>query len=608
MRTCITALLALASLPVSATVQQRESLAPDRRGDEARSEIRGVVLDRELGEPVPGALIQIRQGERIEITETDEAGEFVVERATGASSVCVRAWDNADFESGGRHDTRCELLSELAPYPEGCAVPFRVHAGARYELDLALPAGVGLEDLEVGTRRRGSEPGRSWRRGHRLQIHGGERPWIRIPWTSRFGPAHTTLHVTTKDGRYAAVLDLPEPETLDGGVLSVRTRPMAVLTGQVPLPVGVHEAAGFATLEVRPLETGTGLRRPFRYVTPLGRPFRIGGIEPGRWEVVVTSPSFEGDRLEVVLPPAGEASVVPALGDARERGKLTLRIVDPEGPLPIWQDRRQAPELDATLRAEELPFWFTAKAKRTPSLCDGFGHRGPWFEPVWRAGRIVYEVTFEDLPDVEYTVQIEAGRLVDAPIRRARIGNTVDFEYESRDPDRAYRFQVVHEQTREAVRHYSIARAVPQRSEIPTPFPLSKDPVDGDVHAYALPDDEPVHWCLFKPGFERVYGDRRSFVPAQPPARGHVARIELRPGFGVRLEALDQDGRPLQGVDIEFDAAEFRTDEAGVAYLRSPSARPLTRLAVEGYDIVGGNVEPDGTFEFRAVGLELVLR
>jgi len=130
---------------------------------------------------------------------------------------------------------------------------------------------------------------------------------------------------------------------------------------------------------------------------------------------------------------------------------------------------------------------------------------------------------------------------------------------------------------------------------------LSRFPVDGGLHATDLPGGSSVEWVVHQHGFQRVYGSRASFRPVPPPDEGFWADVALKPGFGIRLHALDMAGNALAQVEIAFDGQSFRTDGAGLAYLTSSNIRPTLDIDVGHWKIVGGDFQPDGTFISRRV-------
>lgn len=124
---------------------------------------------------------------------------------------------------------------------------------------------------------------------------------------------------------------------------------------------------------------------------------------------------------------------------------------------------------------------------------------------------------------------------------------------------------------------------------------------DGAAVLRQVPDDATIEWILRADGHAPARGDRRVF-------RTDAATVDLRPGWGNRIRAVDRDGTPVAGAAVWLDGMQIgRTDASGV--LDVTLRRPPRELRVEksGLRTAGGDVFEDGTFADLIWGVTVVL-
>lgn len=287
------------------------------------------------------------------------------------------------------------------------------------------------------------------------------------------------------------------------------------------------------------------------------------------------------------------------------RGTITVQVAASDGDVPETEDVER---LTTTSHAEPTGVFDMAHIRERRHGGCGFSLDRPHlFERVERDGRFVFEARFENVPELEHRIFAISDRLVQQRVQTVRPGETVRFVYQHVEPDHAYGFRVRLGPRGPLDERYLIWPAWCDWGALPDDFPLSQQPVAGGVHRYRLPD-RPLEWCLYRRDYQRAYGDRDSFLPAPPPDRGFWAEVELTPGFAVRMRTVDEAGTPVRWVRVQFDGKVFTTDGAGLALLATDDPEPTTRIDLGGFEIVGGNVEKDGTFDRYSHGLDVVLR
>jgi len=578
------ALTALFIAVVTLPPQDREAIPSSAPLE--RAPVRGVVIDTKSNKPVAGTSVRLFQGRLKETVWTDERGHFVTANPFPRGTILVHAWDDpAPHQRYSTSFSKLEFAPEMAL---GTIHECRLDVGIRYELDIEIPARWTLDDvsaLAVGKYPNGVA------RPALTTIHPDDPPWIRIrPWELTTED-ETTLRLRTLDGFYAASTQLGM-EPAPGHVAKIEFVPCGILIVRTfgdgpgrPRPVSIHlTPTGHETGEQREAITTS---------TVLGADVRIQWIPPGEWLITAESAYFQTKTAPIHIAPLGVTRTAIQLEGELPVGALRIVVAEEVGDVCNWSGISGSPSLSATVDeiGGDLSFRIV-----TSSFC-GTGIAS-WFRRVHRDGRFVCEATLKEVPAGEYLVTVESNRLLDRWHARIQPDETVTFTHPYEIPETAHGLRVVEAPMNRATSRYFLSPV----GDDPL-FPLSRRPTKEGLHGLDLPGDDPGEWFVHSNGFRRVYGSSASFHPAAPPERGHWADVILKPGFGIRLRAEDRSGTPRPGVEVGFDGGSFRTDAAGHAYLFSSNLQPAPRIDIERWKIVGGNVQPDGTFPRSQPGL-----
>lgn len=573
----------------------------------SRAPVRGVVVEAGTGRRIPHLRVLLAGDGTSEQVVTDGEGGFTTTATFRAVLVTATVGEDqvATLRSGG-------LGTSFVHDASGAGEPHVIElpVSPRFELDVALPPGAALEDYRAHLQhlRIDDDPnGYGWSVADvRRPIVPGGLPWVRFE--ARFGAGHdgAVLWLLRRDGLAGARVELTDAQRAgadDAPPVALAPRPLGALTVRVRSAVEAVEGDESPRVRLVPVGGEGALARPRELHVQGER--RIPWLEPGTWTVELTSPHAEGDRAEVRIDPAAEAALDLALGARRPSGTVVVRVVRAQGDFEPWEEDVAPDEPMVSVRLHPRdPTGRTFLGQMDPEC--GLVPTTP-LECVSRAGRQVLEVTFEDVSEGVYDLvgRVDRGHLSPGQVA-VRPGNEATLTLHEGIGAGGYGFRLVVPEGEEA-------RWCPSPMPLtPTdrPFPLSGGGYMESrlewIAARELPPGDPVPWCLHVPGFERAYGDWRSFVLGPDGVRR--AEVRLAPGWSLRLRAEDRCGLPLGGVYVSLRGEpQGWTDADGVLLLRAPTSPHDPRLAFDGWRPAGGDLDLDGRFreprhgELRAV-------
>jgi hypothetical protein len=560
----------------------------------------GVALDFDLRTPLANSFIKITEPDGpSEVCATDEGGHFVSEVEFAKSRLSVVPWDNGPLAQRAGRD-----LNRLSWDPLHVDEPTYVALRVGHRLELKFEPALGSEPFEykVILRKAGSLLASRVQGEQELLLHREPGDWVRAPrgvgeYKADTAGMELVVYLESPPRAWRGVI----PER-GFGECKLRAVPCGALLGRIGGAGGIgngHWADPFfeaRSLDLEFLSIPIGWEQPlsFSHRIPLNGDFRIHGIQAGRWRVAVRSPGFVDYETELQIAAGGEVSLRHDLGSPKPVGEVLLRLVSARGDVPERTGPGEVPNFSAELLGTD------GSVYRVESFADcGFGVDG-WFRRVQHEGQWVMEARVPRLPDDEYRVVVTSrDRYAVQEDGLVRPGQVEQFTLYPPRSQGAYGI-LPPEEGGPPHAYYRLESL----SRDPA-FPLTRHPMQGGVHGFDIPGSAELSWCYFQAGYQRVYGDRSSFVPMNG---GHWASIDLVPGYSIRLKASLEDGSPGAHLALTFDGKRFTTNAQGEVLLRTSAEHPRTHVQLESCSIVNGDLSPAGKFGFAVPDLRVTVR
>ena len=582
--------LAPASTVTAATESVREpSSAPPSPAaspepapaDEATWPVRGVVLDRRTGEPVPDFALQLVQPgqELFELAvQTDARGAFTTWSRFRRGEVRVFHDDASARESlegfathvlGGPEDV---LTIEVEVGPTYEVEPLAPERLAPVQWFAALrgadeAASAVLPEHELTALRNPREKGGfAWVRFFPRPYGELARPW--------------RLELVSRDGRYRGSAEVQSVVGIQPGVVPVPIEVLASvrIEARDTRQRSVH--AAWVRLE---RTEGTRVVRREHWSLPEGG-LVLRALEPGPWSLEIDSYDHALHRGEVRLV-AGEltahtALLEPLVGAGSVSGLVTSASgrLETSGEVALWPHEGSRANRRHPLQWEGPPEQRVARF-RFDDVPAGT------YELAWVAPECPFEVrpaarvlvTVPTIPPVESEFHV----LDDAP--------TLPVEFRALD----------------AVTGEALALAAWWRA--PGGWARwSKQLEPGAIAIPAWPVGRELRWVVRAASGGLAHGDQHDL---EREGERLVARVTLASGWSVQL-FLQESGQPVEGVTLAFDGVPFGpSGEEGSLPLFLPRAPTTLEVRTPGWSLPGGAREgPAPAFDLEnwwALALEL---
>ena len=452
--------------------------------------------------------------------------------------------------------------------------------GLFFELELGLPAGLRVEDLEAelfalaepdeeGGTRLATSAGRA-------AVQAGRLPWVRLPappplsLTDVGGRSSRLLSVTTADGRFGA------------------TAPVHALAGSYPVPVPLQlEARGALVVELQD-ESGAPIAHSELRVRGGGADgielwtqsdakgrARFPSLAPGSWRLSAR-PLVHASSSTVCEVVAGDEQRVSLTLERRP----TLRVA---GTLRSRTGAEIAPSAVRLHDAADPARCFLASPSRDPGgdgLRFDFGEvpRGEYVLLPPAGDPSAWQPAHVRIQDDERALRLE--RLDGAPARRLRLR-----AFDRDTGERLERFQSVllfdryglgMRETARLETAPTAARPAPRATTFDgSPWP----PFAADV---------PLHWLVERDGYLAARGDRRAL---RQEGEDWVLEVQLAPAWRATfwVGTLDHGGRrrPVGGVSLTTHAGRElgRSLDDGLLYLDLSYDPGRLELAADGWRV-----------------------
>jgi len=524
--------------------------------------LRGRVVDRRTGEPVPHFTLALAQPERsvFELALVSDAwGEFTSAPSFAAGELRIFPEDgsarenHAGFETLalGAEDERLEVLFEVGP---------------TYRLELLAPAPLAALDFLAAVVGAGAPPlaarDESALTPVRAPTPDSPFPWVRFaPQSIDAGGPPWRLELVSRSGLYHGSVEVPSIVGVHPGVLPVPIETYAALRVEAREPTQHTVPAAWVRLER--VASVPPMRFEHWFVPEGGRVLRA--LEPGLWRLEVESYEHEPYVRELELRAGLEtlhtARLVPEVGPGQVRGSVTStsgRYVV-SGEVALWSHG-------------------TSRSNRRSSL--------QWADDA--DGRRRAHFHFEDIPDGTYELALllpespfdvrpAARELVTLP--RAESAPALEFIVQDEALTLPLEFRG---------RDAATGLPVPLSAWWRAPGGWSRwseSLAPGVFAAPAWPVERALEWVVRGPAGGLVHGTLDDLE--REPDR-LVAHAAPGAGFGVQL-FLTHEGQPVQGLTLAFDGeACGPSSSTGRIVLTLPERPRTVEVRTPGWRLPGG--------------------
>ncbi len=296
----------------------------------------------------------------------------------------------------------------------------------------------------------------------------------------------------------------------------------------------------------------------------VGEELKLGWLSPGRWTIRVSSMYFQPTVREITLVAGENVLDALVLGERIAIGSVGVKVFDWDGDMGRGSGGVQVDSRISIRAVDDVELALD-------------GHHGNWGDD-WPIRRLEGESGAEyrwkmisNLSDREYSVSISSNTRYAIPrVTKVRLGGTAEFTLKPLD----------------SAGSYWVSIAPNESLQTGTVLSESLDPLDGTQFRMGenrecfvsgpLGEGDNSEWCLFAPGFKRIYLAREDFERDGDRLVGH-AFFEL--GWSEQIRFNDQQGRPVPGVSVQFEGAIYISDHGGLVRLESSFERPAGGIA-----------------------------
>ena len=543
---------------VTVEVESEAAELEDPRSVRASGSVEGQLVDLFTRAPIAFAPVRITSADETialeETAKTDDGGHFVAQGAVESGRLLVEL-SEGDFASFVE-------INHVPPFPPK-VIPVRV--GPTYSLILDSPSGVDLASLRATIRGREDKSAEV-----PLRFEGGT--WVRFPWRPMFEKESPpwTLELASEDGVWSGRAQVRQ-------ILGVQREP-------VHIHIGIPGSLAGRLID----DTGEDIGVPaaLRLTSPDGEQLWLGGIEeeyeltvltPGTWTIVATASGFGEELLSTEVLSGAETTLDIVFDERLARGAVSGRVEVPAGHnldgVKVALDNGEG-----TFEAEPLPDGSFVFDDVVAGLC-------------W-----VYAMP-ENIPTL-----LGADAELNAPASgivlslRPRV-----------DPKATLLTYAIF--ARDAA---SDAPVVPVRASMAHPGRgVSMWTYDSTVTFSLIPEGEHFAWDLLVEGYLPERGDETRFPSWK---RGDPLPIpltlNLRPGWGALIHAVDATGSSIPGVPVRLDGDLAGTTDADGLLDVVRSKRPLEVSVGGGWKLDwGGDVHPEsGAFGSPFPEMRLIVK
>lgn len=508
----------------------------------------GQLIDAGTDEALPHYLLEMATSDAGVIeARTDAAGRFELALPRGVSPTELRFVDHRGIDE---YFVQVRTAAKLDLPREGEEWQLRVRVGPTYRLDLAVPPdrlgahrALVLNADQLYELREGFE---GWAT---TPIREGPPTWIRFPerpFTQEAGPWR--VFVVSRDGLgWGRSDEITSVEGIYPGIVPVRLQQAGRLVGRV-LDQDGQGIAGVQLFLLPPVSDAppaAGAWFPGDKSDVTGR-YLFEWLPPGEYVLRPSPKRHEPMELTVEIL-AGRTVEQDLVLDALESaGSIRGRVVSRSGRYDGW--------VYVGLRSKTSP----GKMFDTRPKLERDGER------------LVAEFEFDDLPQGEYEMTVQAGSLMQVTPASLTVrppADGLEFVIEDAGPLVKFGFHTFDALTGERIPefelYYSASRTLTTIS-------------GGEWGTAAIdwvPADKAFFWAITAKGYAPAYGDQDSFGG---DGSLRFAEVQLERGWGVQFNIHGRDGS-LAGVTVLLDGQEAGISDAG-GIVRVRSAEPPQRV------------------------------
>lgn len=522
--------------------------------------IRGRILDRRTGEPVPNfeVSVELRRKEPVRLI-TNADGEYETPKTYKRTRYSLGLIDHARSPEPQGPD-RARITHDPAdPRSE-----VRIVIGPAFALDLVDESGQPVADPEsfdafLYHDRPLAESLPEGQAAPRAPVRETDSVWTRFrdrraevllsggPWW---------LEVRSLDGLRAGGIRIAKLEN-DPEPLRIAIGSSAVLEGRLVDAAG--SALSKAALRLRRTPDAAWHERRF---TEDDGTFRFASLEPGSWQLELCDPRARGmtwsfDLAGGRVHAAGDLSFERLEAGGILRGRLTSKtaLYEADGELVL-----EATDKELFQKPRHTLDW---------SLLD--------------SGQLVADIAIEVPAADRYRLRLltldrfDWGVIGETDLQQEPFAIVLD------DRTQDLRFEIIDATTREPL----------ENAELAVSLGLYNDWFDGaSADLEDIPKsvrDDAFSWCVTAEGYRPRFGDLSPF-PAENEDGLRVLELALEPGWGNRFEVFDRRTLlPLEGVEIRLDAQLVgTTNTEGLDVFLQETPTELD-LQLAGWQWVGGS-------------------
>ncbi len=542
-----------------------------------------------------------------ELLVTDADGRFASKAEFALDDVGLAVWENRSGPILNPCNFPPRQVKQSLNF-DGEEQELVFDVGPSYRLDGAFPADLTAADVRAYLI--GSDPtSKSFisRKGPLglLRRTPDNDLWVRFDGLTAtalegLGPKPWTLRIGTRDYKYGSLTPLPDAEDAhplgpklpmvfpDHGAISITVADPFLRKGvRLASPAGRYNIMARVRRADEANWNGSLIRRAVLHPTSSGRAtFRWEKLPVGKYAIQLAGNYYPRRNIEIEI---GEG------GDIRQNHPLKRT------PRREWMNVGVTVRCSSGQSPHRFLRWARLASIGNPDYrfdiprLDAIG--GPSGDPydgdqphVDRVNADSVELLFRDLPLEEYRLILSAEQYpVDPPEMYIAPGNQrVEVLIRDDGADGGLGFDVRSEA--EALPTFRLWTKVDRSPYTGQAFN------SGEAAFLRLRQEESWQWSIGAPGYARAYGDRSVFE-GDGSEQLTIARVDLKPGWGMRLRAVGPREELLDGVEVRADGELLGTTENGRVDLFRATRPAALAIGYGNWRIIGGHVNrADGSF------------